>query len=219
MKVLTDGFTLKIIAIVAMLIDHIGAVLYPNVILLRLIGRLTMPIMAFLIAEGFHYTKNRRKYLARLLIFGVISQLPFMWAFDTGTLNVMFTLALSVLYLIVDESAVNHYAKVLISIVIILVSFWCDWSFIGVLLVLAFYKFRGNFKMQAASFSAVVLIMLMFYAISATGPGYLVNLAVLAALPLLYFYNGKRGRDIKYFFYAFYPAHLLALFIYSAYLS
>ena len=108
MKNKFDGFSLKLIAVAAMTVDHISAVFFPSEIWMRLIGRLTMPIMAFLISEGYHYTRSVRKYLFRLLIFAIVSQVPYMLAFGINNLNVMFTLAISVLLLAIETSYMSN---------------------------------------------------------------------------------------------------------------
>jgi hypothetical protein len=90
---------LKILACLCMLIDHIGAVLYPDMRILRIIGRLAFPIFVFLIAEGYRRTKDLSDYMGRLMVFALISQLAFNAAFlgsatkpDSLNLNVLFTL-------------------------------------------------------------------------------------------------------------------------------
>ncbi len=78
-----SSFWIKIIATITMLIDHIGFVLFPENILLRIIGRVSMPLFAFQIAVGFEKTKSREKYILRMLIFALVSQIPFSLMYDT----------------------------------------------------------------------------------------------------------------------------------------
>ena len=105
MKQKLDGFSLKIIAIAAMTVDHIAAVFFPTELWMRLIGRLTMPIMAFFVAEGYKYTRSVKRYLLRLLIFASISQVPFMVTFKSTNLNIMFTLAIAVLIISINRAS------------------------------------------------------------------------------------------------------------------
>ncbi|MGI6578250.1 MAG: TraX family protein [Eubacteriales bacterium] len=214
MKYKLDGFSLKLIAVAAMTVDHISAVFFPTEIWMRLIGRLTMPIMAFLIAEGYHYTRSVKKYLLRLLIFAVISQAPYMLAFGITNLNVMFTLSISVLLLAIETSHMSNILRMLLTFSLLLFSVFCDWSLFGVLFVYIFYRFRGNFKRQAIAFCIVVMIQLSVHALlsfSSRNYSYLVNAGTLATLPLLSVYNLRRGSDVRYFFYIYYPAHLAVI--------
>lgn len=214
MKYKLDGFSLKLIAVAAMTVDHISAVFFPTEIWMRLIGRLTMPIMAFLIAEGYHYTRSVKKYLLRLLIFAVISQAPYMLAFGITNLNVMFTLSISVLLLAIETSHMSNILRMLLTFSLLLFSVFCDWSLFGVLFVYIFYRFRGNFKRQAIAFCIVVMIQLSVHALlsfSSRNYSYLVNAGTLATLPILSVYNLRRGSDVRYFFYIYYPAHLAVI--------
>lgn len=220
--------TLKIIAIMAMLIDHIAWRFVPTAtplgIIMHIIGRLTMPIMCFFIAEGFFHTRNKRKYAIRLLLFAIISQIPFAYQqsghilpqyhnlFDAiESINVIFTLFLGLIALWVCKSNLHKAKKVLLVIGCCVLAMACDWALFGVLYVLAFGLNRANFKRQAAWFSAVTVFMVTGSAIMSTEQ--LFQVGVLLSLPLLYLYNGKRGGYAwsKWAFYVFYPLHLLIL--------
>ena len=214
MKYKLDGFSLKLIAVAAMTIDHISAVFFPSEIWMRLIGRLTMPIMAYLVAEGYHYTRSVKKYLLRLLVFAFISQVPYMLAFGTANLNVMFTLAISVLLLAIEASIMSNALRLLLTFSLLLFSVFCDWSLFGVLFVYVFYRYRVNFRRQALAFCVVVMLQLAVSAAISIPGGrydYFVHAGTIAALPLLSLYNQRRGRDVRYFFYIYYPAHLAVL--------
>ena len=92
-----SSFALKCIALITMIIDHVGAILYPEARVLRIIGRIAFPIYAFLVAEGFYHTKNVKKYMLRLLLFALVSEIPFDLALtgqilEFGHQNVFFTL-------------------------------------------------------------------------------------------------------------------------------
>ncbi|MFN2363319.1 MAG: TraX family protein, partial [Halarsenatibacteraceae bacterium] len=76
-----SSFQIKMVAITTMLIDHIGSIIFPEYIILRVIGRLAFPLFAFLITEGYRHTSNINRYLVRLSIFALISQYPFWLAF------------------------------------------------------------------------------------------------------------------------------------------
>lgn len=206
-----DGFSLKMIAIAAMTIDHIAVIFFPEALWMRVIGRLTMPIMAFLIAESYCHTRSPRHYLYRLLTFATVAQVPFMLAFGTYTLNVLFTLATAVSVLMVENSQIKKPMKLLLTFGLLLFSLLCDWALFGVLFVWVFFKFRNDFRRQIAAFAMVVAAELIVLALNANDYTFFVEAGVFLALPFLSLYNGKRGFDMRYLFYIFYPAHL-ALF-------
>ena len=108
---------LKLIAIIAMLIDHVGKLFFPHIIILQIIGRLAMPIFAFFIAEGFYYTKNKLKYFLTMLIFAVIAQIPYVFLFSG--LNILFTFCLSLILLFVWDIAMKftRFEKVMILLI------------------------------------------------------------------------------------------------------
>ena len=213
-------FVLKWIAIVTMLIDHVGYIFmsgFSSYLIFRSIGRLAFPIFAFFIAEGCYMTKNVHKYLLRLFAFVLISELPFDFAFHgtwvyIGYQNIFFTLLLGVLsiYLynrLLDKGEINKYFALVPPVIMAAVAEFLhtDYGGIGVLIIFFLYYFRESFSMRA-------LVLLSGNIILAILSGPIQLLGALTIIPL-YFYNGRKGMDIKYFFYAFYPAHLLILAI------
>jgi hypothetical protein len=203
-----------------MLIDHIGAVLFPELVILRIIGRVAFPIFAFLIVEGFFHTKNIRKYLLRLLIFAFISEVFFDLA-TAGTYcnlshqNVFFTLFLGLLAITVyDKLQYAHMAFAIILVMLIhMLAFYLatDYSFFGVFLIFAFYISREH-KIQQITSGGIALIMM---SISYSSLQYF----SLIALGLIWFYNGQKGRSYQYIFYAFYPVHLFILYLISDFMD
>ena len=206
-----NGFTIKMIALSTMLIDHIGAVLVPQMISLRIIGRISFPLFVFLLVEGFIHTKDVRKYAIRLLIFALISEIPFDLAFfgkvvDFERQNIFFMLFLGILMLaLIRRFSFQPFLQVLsvVGCVAAAFLFRVDYNGFGVLLVLAFWYFREKPWKR----------LLCFGVILGLGYGMGVELyGLLAYLPIL-FYNGRRGPSAKYVFYIFYPAHLLILLL------
>lgn len=204
------AFALKMIAVISMAIDHAGHTLFPELKWLRHIGRLAFPIYAFFIVEGFHRTRNAYKYLARLSIFALISEIPFDLAlrqgkwFDPASQNGFFTLALGLLMLILlDKYKDDLYLRclVVLSVCMIADALNTDYRWRGILVILMFELFRFN------PFMRIVSTMLIFTKIMYWTQGY----ASLAHIPLS-MYNGKKGPDCKMFFYAFYPVHLLIIY-------
>ncbi|MEZ3433868.1 MAG: conjugal transfer protein TraX [Lachnospiraceae bacterium] len=203
-----NSFQLKWIAIITMLIDHVGAVLFPYEIGLRIIGRIAFPIFCFLIVEGFSHTRNVRRYMARLGIFAVLSEVPYDLAFhgkliDTTGQNVFFTLLLGVLLMYLMEKTPNIFIKALEIFLIFCTAelLETDYSGRGVLLILIYYVFRRWKEIYVCAGAAWNFLY---------GWGMVQNFGVFSA-PFIALYNGERGPKIKYFFYVFYPAHLLIL--------
>jgi len=239
----TSGLTgshLKWIAILTMLIDHIGAALLERALLpqianavlagnafnflptdyhtwynfdsiLRYIGRLSFPIFCFLLVEGFLHTKNVKGYLLRLGLFALISEIPFDLAFNGSILeltsqNVFFTLFIGLTVLLVlqyfEETLPSHLLplRYLVAITGMMFALFLrtDYDALGVLLIVLLYEFRASRKWQCIIGALAMLFN------SYTAP---------FAFLFIWFYNGERGKQLpKYFFYAFYPVHLLVLF-------
>ena len=212
-----DAFTLKLIAVIAMTVDHVGHVFFPGVIWMRVIGRLTMPIMAFFIAEGYHHTRDVKRYALRLLIAALVSAVPFTLAFGHASLGVMWTLLMGLVALWAIDNLPNRFWQTLVVLLCCLASLVGDWQLYGVGMVVAFGVFRGRFGAQALSLSALLLVA--FIEMQLPGPvslSFIWSAAGVLALPLLYFYNGKRGRDMRYGFYAYYPLHLAVIALVAA---
>ncbi len=207
-----NNFTLKMIAILTMLIDHIGYVFIPNTTsyyaIFRAIGRISFPIFCFLIVEGFFHTRSHVNYLIRLLIFALLSEIPFDLAFHKtlfywNTQNVFITLALGLFAIFCLEEMNNRRRYVIPLLLVGCVAYFshCDYGLGGVLLICCFYITRETPWMRALITS---LILYMFYQ-----PSELYG--ILALIPIA-FYNGERGPQTKMFFYWFYPLHLLILY-------
>lgn len=226
-----DSFTLKIIAVVSMVIDHYAAIVYPMsyggsfanmppssmqiYMLLRMVGRIAFPIFAYLIAEGFIKTKNAKNYAKRLFIFALISTPAYNIAFGQTFIytkkflisfifgNVMWTFFFSIIMLYIIKKIQDKGLNVVVKIILIIATFaifyfigsftMCDRKGLGILTVGAFYLFRKNKPLQF---------------VAGAIPLYYQNIVSCIAFIPLAFYNGKRGKDYRYFFYTFYPAHL-----------
>lgn len=234
-----NGNALKIIAIIAMTLDHLTSVLHPGygggagILALHAIGRLTMPIMCYLVAEGYYYTHDVKKYTLRLFLLAVISHfaynfcfgIPFV-PFKTGVFNqtsVIWPYAWALVALQIqhcESPKLKTWMKVVLTFIITMIAFPADWSSIAVLVIIAFYNHRGNFKRQmiellvyVAAYAAVYCIFVDFRF------GLLQMCVALAAIPLSQ-YNGERGKwkGMRWFFYAYYPAHLFLLGLLRLYL-
>ena len=219
---------IKLIAIIAMTIDHVTWLLYPGcqkiwfVMLLHVIGRLTAPIMWFFIAEGFHYTRNVKKYLLRLFAFAIISHFAYSFAgglpiVPTGFFNmtsVMWPLAWAVvLMLIFTTERIPQWGKILLIILICFITFPADWSTIAAICPVYLYLNRGNFKKQSLMMLLWVAVYAAVYFIFMDKVYGLLQLCTLLSLPILKNYNGQRGnwKGMKWLFYIYYPAHLFVI--------
>jgi hypothetical protein len=219
--------SLKLIAISVMLIDHIAASAVFNITgdtynLMRIIGRLAFPIFAFLISEGYFYTKNVYKYIFRLGLFAIISEFAFDLAFFGKVLefshqNIFFTLFMGLIALIIFDS-ISHIYKPLGFLLVILMSIiaellYTDYGLYGVLYIFAFYIFRGNFAKTAISILSLNIVFLIL------DIRFFIQFLSIFALVIIFFYNNKKGRSIKYLFYAFYPLHLILLYLVKEFLK
>lgn len=221
---------LKLIAIIAMTIDHAADLLYPGFpvqaapIALHVIGRITAPIMWFFICEGFYYTKNVKKYISRMLILAVISHFAYCFAFginylpfSTGDVfnqtSVIFPLAVAlvVLYIRYKSTELKEWQKFLLSTLLIFLAFPSDWSSIAVLAILWMYKYRGDLTKQMLSMMCFVFMYAAVSFFFVNKVYALVQFGVILVWPLLTQYNGERGKAkwMKWVFYIYYPAHLI----------
>ena len=210
-----SAFTLKCIAILSMLIDHIGAGLFPDQMWMRIVGRLAFPIFAFLLSEGFYHTRSIKRYAFRLGIFALISEIPFNLLhndhiFDPDAQNIFITLLIGLLTIYGVEKYRKHprsyYSPAILLIGIMIAQLLrTDYGGFGVALIYIFHYFRDKRKIAAACVAVANLAYGLLQSISGYVP--LQMLAGAAAIPIL-MYNGKKGYSMKYAFYAFYPAHI-----------
>lgn len=209
MKFGINTFTLKMIAVVAMLIDHVGAVLLPQYEILRIIGRIAFPIFAYTLVEGFIHTHDVKKYMMRMGILALVSEVPFDLAFygtplEFGHQNVFFTLFLGLVMLYLMLKAPTALRSFLCVLAILLVSEFLrtDYNSMGLLMIFWFYQYR-NHRIVKIIGIAIINVFLM---------GYIQVYAVLALIPIA-LHNGEQGPKCKRFFYGFYPVHLMILYL------
>lgn len=241
MKKIFDSNTIKLIAIIAMTVDHIAWFLFPGYpneaipIVMHVIGRITCPIMCYFIAEGYHYTKNIDKYTARLFIFAFVSHfayiffsenfvdcrsfIPFYYGEILNQTSVMWSLAWGLVMLrVVNSKKINRdITKTLLVILICIISFPSDWSCVASLCILAFGTNRDNFKTQMLWMIFYVAIYSAVYFFSIDKIYGILQMSVVLAIPVLLMYNGKRGKNqtvnkiMKWSFYIYYPLHLFII--------
>ena len=227
---------LRIIAVAFMLSDHIWATYMSFGDWMTYVGRMAFPIFAFQIAEGYLHTSNFKKYALRLLGFAVVTEIPFNLFYSSRVFNpyhqnVLFTLLLGLMAIsVIDKMKKNRKAKnIALSVlwlalicVASIVSF-VDYGFLGVLTVVMFYLLRGFPFAWLAQLAAMVLINIVFFEglvfnVEIFGRTFEIpsqGFAVLSLVPI-WLYAGKKGRTSKlmqYGFYAFYPVHMLVLYL------
>ncbi len=202
-----NSFQLKCIAMFAMVVDHIGAILFPQALLLRYIGRIAFPIFSFLLVEGYFHTRNIEKYILRLGIFACISEIPYDLAFRGNILdleyqNVFFTLVLGVGMMYCLEKYREYGGKLICVLLTMWLANWLsvDYGYKGILLIAIYYFYREQ-KTEKMILGAGWNLLW----------GKIQSFGALATLFLMK-YDGKKGRNMKYFFYVFYPIHLLLLY-------
>ncbi len=241
MKKGLNSNALKTIAVIAMTVDHIAWLVFPNYpheflpVLLHIIGRLTCPIMCYFIAEGYHYTRDVRKYTVRLFVFALISHfayifasadyvdiksfIPFYYGNILNQTSVIWSLAwgLVMLRIVNSEKIQKQWVKTLLVLLICVVTFPSDWSCIASLCILAFGTNRGNLKAQSMWLVIYVALYSAVYCFAIDRVYGLVQMGVVLAIPFIKLYNGKRGKDprinkfMKWLFYIYYPLHLAIL--------
>lgn len=231
---------LKLIAIIAMTVDHIAWAMfdgYPTALLplvMHIIGRLTCPIMCYFIAEGYHYTRNINKYTLRLFIFALISHfayifasndfvdfrsfIPFYYGSFLNQTSVMWSLAWGLVMLrIADSKRIKSINKVLLVILICIITLPSDWSCIAALCIMAIGTNRDDFRKQMfwMIFYVALYSLVYFFAIDKVYG--VLQMGVVLSIPVIAMYNGSRGKNqkinkfMKWFFYIFYPAHLFVI--------
>lgn len=235
---------IQYVAYITMLIDHFFAAVYQPLIgwenmtpeeemvydIGRDIGRVAFVLFAFMLAEGYYYTRDKKKYAIRIAGMALLSEIPFDLAFygtwfHTEDQNIFFTLLLGLLALYLLDRCKDSIWLQLASVCLAGVLAYilrADYMFMGVLLIVVLYRFRGSFLRQTIYGSITLYVgMSAVYAVQSIGEGYSIvdfawwgmgELYGIAAFGLLYFYHGEKGRRLpKWVGYFFYPVHLLLL--------
>lgn len=215
MSILT-GNMLKIIAAVTMLLDHMGLLLFPDALWMRIVGRLAFPIYAYMIAEGCKYTRNRTRYFGLIAILATLYQIVY-YLFD-GSLyfSILVAFSLSILAIYALDAVKSDPRPV---------SFWLLWlTLLGIWVLNRLFTIDyGFWGCMAPVFCAlptktdydrksIRLILLTVTLLLLSLDMGNIQYYSLLAVPVLFLYSGKRGKwNMKYFFYIFYPVHLVVL--------
>lgn len=232
--------TIKVIAILAMTLDHIAWYLFPGYprellpVAMHILGRLTCPVMCYFVAEGYHHTRDINKYTGRLFAFAVVSHfayvfssadfadwrsfIPFYYGEVLNQTSVMWPLAWGLVMLrVADSGKIKQQVKPLLVILICVLTFPSDWSCIASLCILAFGTNRGTFRKQMLWMVFYVALYAAVYFFVMDRLYGLIQMAVVLAIPILRQYNGRRGgsqgfdKTMKWLFYLYYPLHLFLI--------
>lgn len=228
-----SAFTLKLFACAFMLCDHIGVIFFPDLVIFRIIGRLAFPLFAYFIAEGCRYTKNKLRRFLSVFILGVLCEIFYVLFSGAYYGNILLTFSVSILLVYLLNTVKSAFSKKSWYAYIMLFAFvsalcvvyaYCefvglDYGFFGVLapVFCVLFDDMGSFteklyrKLSRKTVSVFMLMLvLVMLSFSKSSPDY--QLWSLLSIPLLLLYNGERGKySMKYFFYVFYPVHLVLL--------
>lgn len=225
---------IRYIAIAAMLIDHTAALLLPPekypaltilYVLMRTVGRIAGPVMFYFLAEGYRYTSSKLRYGIRLLSFGILSQIPYSLAkygqISLSDLNVIVTLFMSFMMLVVAAKVNEKVLKGIVVFIFMILTTFSDWGILGPFMVWLFYIYREDRKKQLVSFASLcvaLLVATLFVVFEGNTEWYecLCQIGNLLVILLLWLYNGEIGSKNRFnhwFFYVFYPAHLMLLYL------
>lgn len=214
---------LKVVAVIAMLIDHVGAEFFPHIIIFRIIGRLAFPLFSYFIYEGVQYTRDKKRYFLRIFSLGFLCAVVYyIYSGEIyGNVLITFSLSIAVLYgmerctkCIVGDRKGKIAESLVVCVSIVILWFvgkgiHIDYGIIGVLLpafaeLIGTWRGKKNRHLTLAGFSVGLLLL----AINMGGIQYF----GLVSVPLLLAYNGQRGNlNLKNFFYWFYPVHLAVI--------
>lgn len=221
------GYQIKYIALISMFLDHLGVLIAPYIshslyYTLRAAGRIAFPVFCFFLAEGFYYTKNRRHYLMRLILFFLLSELPFdiilkgslndgiPGPFTFESQNVFLTLAIGFGLMMFLDRSLSQSSRLffILSALFLAEILHTDYGAVGVCTILLFYERRMNPERQTGP-SSLLLCLLPLIILSLSSP---VQLACIFSIFPLSLYQQERGNGWKYLFYIFYPVHLIFLY-------
>lgn len=216
-----SGNALKLIALIAMTIDHIGLIFFPEISVLRCIGRIAFPIFAYFIAEGAYYTKNYLKYFCLMFSLGILFLIVYYVVSSVIYLSIFITFSIALIYIFLYKLIVKEKRLILKIIYILLLMFLIinayiisnlvkfDYGLMGTLIPFAIYLCKNKYLKLLVLIVLLLINCIFFNKISVLH----IQICSLFSVLLLLMYNGKRGKiNLKYLFYFYYPAHLVILY-------
>lgn len=228
-----SGNQIKILACVLMLIDHIGYFLLPKLLILRIIGRVCFPLFAFMISEGARYTKNKIRYVSTIFVLGLICQIPSFVMEGNRKFNVLITFTLTILTvyaleyfkdsILNNEDIIKKAFKGFVFCFAVMAIYGISYLPLGISFEYGFFGCMiGVFASIPVRNTRLdkIWVRVLFSFVPLIAYCYLtkgITYYALLSLPILLLYSGKRGKTkMKYFFYVFYPTHVLILYFISA---
>ena len=227
-----DSTALRLLAILFMVLDHLWATVVPGNLWLTCLGRLAFPIFAFQLCEGYRHTSDYRRYRRRLLVFALLSEIPFNLFYAGSVIfpfhqNVLFTLLLGLLAIrqadrLRREEGIKKKSLRCLALLLIFaggVVLFPDYGLMGIMTVLCFFVFRDHRLFQLAAMAVLNIFTFKGQTIPISLFGLAFDFPIqgfaLLALLLIWLYNGEKGRGgkgLRLFWYIFYPLHMLALY-------
>ena len=210
-----NGNQIKMIAIIAMFMDHFATTFY------HLIGRVAAPIMWFMVVEGYTHTHSLKKYLERLLIFSIIAHFAYNFCFGISLIplkdsllnqtSIIWPLFLSVIGLWVEDQDWKDAKKIGCILILCLLAFPSDWSCFPILCTNHIYKNQGNLKKQVLGMALYISMYVLVYCLCIDVVYGLLQFGIVLVYPIMPLYDGTRGKStfMKWFFYWFYVGHLV----------
>lgn len=230
-----SGNVLKIIAAICMTIDHIGYIFFPDLVVFRIVGRIAFPIFAYMIAEGCKYTKNKLKYFLTIFILAIGFQIVYFIFENSFYMSVMVTFSIAILlvyalqYFKYECMATNRkiykillallvFLALIVGVFILNIYVKIDYGFFGCILPLlvSLFHYDGNNKLLKSLDNHLTHVTMFFIGLILLSlfSGNSVQIFCILSVLLVLMYSGKRGKyNMKYFFYIFYPAHLVVLYL------
>ena len=219
---------LKILAVIAMVIDHLTLTFLPSSSIVylagRLIGRIAMPIFAYKIACGFIYTKNLKRYAYKIFLMTLSAQIPFTLLNNSGdfikellthwNIGLTFLSALGVLYLLTSSNEGPSFSRYIMLFILFITASHSDYGIYGLAMVIFFYYFTIYKTSMLVSILSLGLLTICYYALSYPAfAGYMIKmqLPALLAVPLIHYVPDSKVTLGKYFFYIFYPLHMFII--------
>ena len=212
---LLNGTVLKLLAMLSMVFDHVGDNFFPDQKWMRILGRIAMPLFAFATVEAYLHTRNRKKYLLRLLLMGLISEIPFDLVlfgkpFEFSHQNIMLTFAYAILGLLCYDR-IKGDRKISVPGLLVLLLFmfssiflFLDYNMVALTVIYVFYLLR-----EKPLWIRNLIAMAIYFLFRNKG---IYALGLLGFLPI-FLYDGQRGKGLKWLFYLFYPGHLLLIYL------
>jgi len=213
MRLQLNNYQIKMLAAIFMLVDHVGVIFFPQVLLWRIVGRFSFPLFAWLLTQGERYTRSFKNYLLKLVILGLLSQPLYLLTFSSTRPNILFTLSIGLITLRLSR----HYREFRYLIwglgIFTAELLRMEYGAYGIIAIYLLSVFQPKRVWWLAAWVGLHLLSL------ATVGGFsLFQLPAVIAPLWLYFANHQQGASARWF-YSFYPLHLLALFLVRHYLA